>query len=45
MIGVGVGSLVHEIGHKYVAMKYGYQSEFKAWPLGLVIALATAFIG
>ena len=45
MIGAGIGCLSHELGHKYVAMKYGYQSEFKAWPLGLVIALVTAFIG
>ena len=45
MIGVGIGFLLHELGHKYVAMEYGYRSEFKAWPLGLVIALATAFIG
>ena len=26
-------------------MNYGYRSEFEVWPLGLVIALATAFIG
>ena len=45
MVGVGIGFLLHELGHKYVAMEYGYRSEFKAWPLGLVIALATAFIG
>lgn len=45
MIGVAIGFLLHEIGHKYVAMKYGYESEFKMWPLGLLIALATAFIG
>ena len=45
MVGVGIGFLLHELGHKYVAMEYGYQSEFKAWPIGLVIALATAFIG
>ena len=45
MVGVGIGFLLHELGHKYVAMEYGYWSEFKAWPLGLVIALATAFIG
>ena len=45
MVGAGIGCLLHEVGQKYVAMKYGYQAEFKAWPLGLVIALATAFIG
>ncbi len=45
MVGVGIGFLLHEIGHKYVAMKYGYRAEFEVWPLGLVIAIVTAFIG
>ena len=45
MIGVGAGFLLHEIGHKFVSMKYGYWVEFKLWPLGLVIALVTAFLG
>ena len=45
MIGVGVGFLLHEVAHKYVAIKYGYWSEFKLWYLGLVIALVTAFLG
>ncbi|MBQ2652757.1 MAG: site-2 protease family protein [Methanobrevibacter sp.] len=45
MVGVAIGSLVHELGHKFVAMKYGHQAEFKAWPLGLLITLASAFIG
>lgn len=45
MVGVAMGSLVHELGHKFVAMKYGYRAEFKAWPLGLLITFASAFIG
>lgn len=45
MIGVAIGSLLHELGHRYVAMKYGCQVEFKLWPLGLVIAFATSFFG
>lgn len=45
MIGVGLGFMFREIGHKYVAMKYGYFAEFKIWPIGLLIALATAFLG
>lgn len=45
MVGVAVGSLFHEIGHKYVATKYGNEAEFKAWPLGLLIALATSLVG
>ena len=45
MIGVGIGFLLHELGHRYVAIKYGYRAEFKAWPLGLLVALASAFTG
>ena len=45
MFGVGIGFLLHELGHKYVAVKYGYHSEFKLWPIGLLISFATAFIG
>lgn len=45
MVGVALGSLVHELGEKFVATKYGYEAEFKAWPLGLLIALASSFIG
>lgn len=45
MVGVGIGFIFREMGHKYVAMKYGYNAEFKMWPIGLLIALATAFIG
>lgn len=45
MIGVGAGFLLHEIGHKLVSMKYGYWAEFKLWPIGLLIALVTAFLG
>lgn len=45
MVGVGFGFMLREIGHKFGAMKYGYRAEFKAWPLGLLIALVSAFIG
>ncbi|WP_298525439.1 site-2 protease family protein [uncultured Methanobrevibacter sp.] len=45
MVGVAIGSLVRELGAKFVAVKYGYQAEFKAWPLGLLITFASAFIG
>lgn len=45
MVGVAIGSLAHEFGHKYEAMKYGYHAEFKAWPLGLLITFISAFIG
>ena len=35
MVGVGAGFILHELGHKFVSMKYGYWAEFKLWPQGL----------
>ena len=45
MVGVGIGFLLHELGHKYMSIKHGYRAEFELWPLGLVIAFVTAFLG
>ena len=45
MVGVGLGFILHELGHKFVSMKYGYWAEFKLWPQGLIFALITSFFG
>ena len=45
MIGVGVGFIFHELGHKFVAMHYGYYAEYELWPTGLLIALVSSFFG
>ena len=45
MVGVGAGFILHELGHKFVSMKYGYWAEFKLWPEGLIFALITSFFG
>jgi len=45
MVGVGLGFILHELGHKFVSMKYGYWAEFKLWPQGLIFALVTSFFG
>ena len=45
MIGVGLGFIFHELGHKFVAMHYGYYAEYELWPTGLLIALASSFFG
>ena len=45
MVGVGIGVLFHELGHKYMAMQYGFRSEYEMWPLGLAIALVSSFTG
>ena len=43
---VGVAFLSHElIGHKLVAQHFGAEAEFKAWPLGLILAIVTSFFG
>lgn len=45
MIGVGAGFIFHELGHKFVAMHYGYYAEYELWPTGLLIALLSSFFG
>lgn len=45
MVGVGIGFILREVAQKLVAMKHGYGAEFKLWPIGLLIAFLTAFIG
>ena len=45
MIAVGLGFILHELGHKFVSMKYGYWAEFKLWPQRLILALVTSFFG
>lgn len=39
---VGLAFVLHELGHKYVAQKKGLWAEFRAWPVGLLFALAMA---
>ena len=35
----------HEIAHKYMGMKYGYPSEYRMFPQGLLFALLFSFFG
>jgi Zn-dependent protease len=44
LIGIGVGFVFHEMAHKGVAQKFGYQAEFHMWRLGLIIAMAAAIL-
>ena len=45
MLGVGLGFIFHELGHKLSAMHYGYWAEYKLWVYGLVIAIVSSFFG
>ncbi len=42
---VGSGFVLHELSHKFVAERYGYWAQFRMWPMGVLIALATSLIG
>jgi Zn-dependent protease len=41
---VGLGFVLHELAHKYVAIHYGYWAEYKMWIGGLIFAIATAVL-
>lgn len=45
LFAVGPGFVLHELSHKFTARRYGYWAEFRVWPLGLVLALATSLLG
>jgi Zn-dependent protease len=42
---VGMGFLLHELGHKYVAQKFGCFAEFRADMKMLFLAVAMSFMG
>ncbi|MBW3015854.1 site-2 protease family protein [Candidatus Woesearchaeota archaeon] len=42
---VGLGFLLHELGHKVVAQRYGCITEFRSFDHMLVIAVIVAFLG
>lgn len=42
---VGVAFLAHEIAHKFVAQRYGYISEFRAFNQMLILAIAMSLFG
>ena len=44
-LSVGVGFLLHELGHKIVAQRYGCFAEFRSFDAMLVLALVMSFFG
>lgn len=45
MVGVGCGFILHELGHKFSSIHFGYWAEYRLWPTGLVIALLSSCLG
>lgn len=42
---VGIGFLLHELGHKFVAQKYGFPAEFRSFDTMLLLAVLLSFSG
>ncbi|MCD6461892.1 MAG: site-2 protease family protein [Thermoplasmata archaeon] len=45
LVAVLTGFLLHELAHKYTAQHYGCWAEFRAWDMGLLLALISGFAG
>jgi len=45
VVGVSLGFVLHELGHRFVARRFGYFAEYAMWPTGLIIALACSLFG
>jgi Zn-dependent protease len=45
LVAVSLGFVLHELGHRYMARKFGFFAEFKMWRIGLLIALAGSLFG
>jgi Zn-dependent protease len=42
IVAVGLGFLLHELAHKFVALRYGYPAEYKMWLNGLILSIVIA---
>ena len=42
---VGFGFVLHELAHKFTAIRYGYWAEYRMWFQGLILALITSLFG
>lgn len=44
-VAVGIGFILHELGHKVIAQRFGFISEFRRWDYGLILGLLTVPFG
>lgn len=42
--GVGTGFILHELAHRFTAQKYGYEADYEASPIGLLLAIGLSII-
>lgn len=43
LLAVSLGFIFHELGHRFVAKKYGYIATYSLWIPGLLLAIITSF--
>ena len=44
MLAVGVGFVGHELMHRFVAKRFGYEAAFRIWPQGILFAVGLAIL-
>lgn len=44
-IAVGLGFVLHELAHKFVAIRYGFWAEYRLWMQGIILAVITSALG
>ena len=42
---LGIGFVLHEMAHKYMAIRYGSWAAYRMWPMGLMLALGGSLLG
>jgi len=42
---VGLGFILHELAHRFVARRYGAHATYRAWTVGLILAVVSSMFG
>ena len=45
VVAVSLGFVLHEMGHRFVARRFGCFAEYTMWPAGLILALVCSLFG
>ncbi|MDO8578015.1 MAG: hypothetical protein Q7R50_02420 [Dehalococcoidales bacterium] len=45
LVAVSLGFVFHELGHRFIARRFGYFAKYSMWPIGLLVALGSSLFG
>jgi Zn-dependent protease len=45
IVSVSLGFVLHEMGHRFLARRFGCFAEYTMWPAGLILALLCSLFG